>query len=146
MLLLYQSDRPDSTFAGDRSPLRIDRADASPFHRLRLAHRRRLYKGLKEGMRPVGTRPKLRMKLAADKPRVIFDLDHFHLGAVGGESGEDEPVLFKERTVPHVHLVPVAVALRDGGRAVDASRLAPLRQYAGLEPQPHGAAQLGPIV
>ena len=58
------------------------------------------------------------MKLAAEKPGVIFELDHLHQVAIRGETAQNHALGLVEVAVAVVEFVAVAVALRDLSLAV----------------------------
>ena len=69
-------------------------------------------------MCPIGAAFKLRMKLDADKPRVIGTFDRFDEATIGGKSGEQQSMLDEPIPILVVKLIPMAMALVDRGRVI----------------------------
>ena len=80
------------------------------------------------------------MELHADVPWVIFDLDNLGQAAVRGHAREDQTAFFELVPVFRVHLIAVAVAFLDLGRAIDLGHFRAFGQGRGIGAQTHGAA------
>ena len=88
-------------------------------------------------------RLQLRMELHADEPGMVGDLDDLRQHAVGRHAGEPQPAALQPLLVVDVHLVAVAVALADRGRAVDLARPAlPGCSTRLVGAEPHRAAEI----
>ena len=98
-------------------------------------------------MRAVRTGLKLRMELCAHKPRVIRKLHHFNNPVVRGSAAEYDSGRLQAIAVIVVHLVTMAVALRNQRLLIVQFRcLAASQQLAGIFAKAHGSAQLNHIL
>src|SRR5690348_7242087 len=96
----------------------------------------------KKRMRLEWLRFELRMKLAAEVPRVIRNLADLHVYAVRCLPGQSHAMTRKLGLELAVELVPVPVPLADVRRSVSLFGEASRRQPARIRTQPHGAAEL----
>src|SRR5947199_2649035 len=92
-------------------------------------------------MRRARTRFVLRVELAADEPRMSFQLHHLHELAVGRRAGDAHAALLELRHVLRIHLVAMAMALFDELRAVRLARERAFLQRARILAEPHRAAE-----
>src|SRR6266568_3367719 len=100
----------------------------------------------KERMAAAGRRGEFRMELAADEPRVRWQLDHLAQLLALGEAGGAQALVLQSLHVLVVHLVAMAVAFVDHVSAVDLAREAPGLERGALSSQPHRAAEIGLFV
>src|SRR5882672_3676875 len=100
----------------------------------------------KERMAAAGRRGEFRMELAADEPRVRWQLDHFAQLLALGEAGNAQALVLQPLHVLAVDFVAVAVAFVDHVRAVDLAREAPGLEGGALGAQAHRAAEIGLFV
>ena len=87
-------------------------------------------------------RLQLRVKLHADEPGVVRQLDDLGQAAVGRHAGEAQAGRAQAVDVVDVDLVAVAVALADRGLLVDAMHEAAALEHAGVGAKPHRAAEI----
>src|SRR6266705_2226227 len=99
-----------------------------------------------ERMPAAGRRGEFRMELAADEPRVRWQLDHLAQLLALGEAGGAQALVLQSLHVLVVHLVAMAVAFVDHVSAVDLAREAPGLERGALSSQPHRAAEIGLFV
>ena len=83
------------------------------------------------------------MELGADEPGVVGEFDDFDEVGVGIGADALHAVLLEVGEVAVVEFVAVAVALLDGGLAVDGVGLAAFAQLAGVGSEAHSAAHAG---
>src|SRR5215210_8570312 len=95
-----------------------------------------------EWVRPQRPALELRVKLAPDEERVVFELGYLDESSVGRGAGEDHPGLGKGVPVAVVDLVAVPVALVDEVLVVDLGRQSAWRDLARVVPEAHGATHL----
>src|SRR6266566_2335828 len=100
----------------------------------------------KERMAAAGRRGEFRVELAADEPRVRWQLDHLAQLLALGEAGNAQALVLQSLHVLVIHLVPMAVTFADHVSAVDLAREAPGLERGALSPQPHRAAEIGLLV
>src|SRR5467141_2067449 len=100
----------------------------------------------KERMAAAGRRGEFRMELAADEPRVRWQLDHFAQLLALGQAGNAQALVLQPLYVLALDFVPVAVAFVDHVRAVDLAREAPGLERGALGAQAHRAAEIGLFV
>ena len=62
-----------------------------------------------QGMGSTGGRFQLGVELAADKPRMLRELDHFNQGPIGGLTADDQPCVFQMPAVFIVDLITMPV-------------------------------------
>src|SRR5712691_10075572 len=97
----------------------------------------------KERMAAAGRRREFGMELAADEPRVRWQLDHLAQLLALGEAGNAQALVLQSLHVLVVDFVAVAVALVDHVRAVDLASEAPRFERGPLSPEPHRPAEIG---
>src|SRR5690348_1694931 len=102
----------------------------------------RAHEAGEQRVRPRGTGLELRVELAADKPGVIGELDHFPERAVRRQAGAAHPILREHVAVGVRHLVAVPMALADLERSIRLGDPGAGAQLAWVRAQPHGPAQL----
>src|SRR5258706_15865415 len=100
----------------------------------------------KERMAAAGRRGEFWMELAADEPRVRWQLDHFAQLLALGQAGNAQALVLQPLYVLAVDFVAVAVAFVDHVRAVDLAREAPGLERGALGAQAHRAAEIGLFV
>src|SRR5207249_8780876 len=100
----------------------------------------------KERMAAAGRRREFGVELAADEPRVRWQLDHLAQLLALGEAGNAQRIVLRSLHVLVILLVPLAVAFADHVSAVDLAREAPGLERGALSPQPHRAAEVGLLV
>src|SRR5438034_4060354 len=99
-----------------------------------------------ERMPAAGRRGAFRMELAADEPRVRWQLDHLAQLLALGEAGGAQALVLQSLHVLVVDFVAMAVAFVDHVRAVDLAREAPGLEHSALSTQPHRPAEIGLFV
>src|SRR4051794_3273794 len=87
------------------------------------------------------TRLVLGMELAADEPRVSFQLQHLYEFAVGRRAGHAHSALFELRHVLRIHLITMAMALLDELDAVRLARERAFLQRARVLAEAHRASE-----
>src|SRR6266850_3210307 len=97
----------------------------------------------KERMAAAGRRGEFRMELAADEPRVRWQLDHFAQLLALGQAGNAQALVLQPLYVLAVDFVAVAVAFVDHVRAVDLAREAPGLERSALGAKTHRPAEIG---
>src|SRR3989454_6949500 len=96
----------------------------------------------KERMAAAGRRREFGVELAADEPRVRWQLDHLAQLLALGEAGNAQALVLQSLHVLVIDLVAVAVALVDHVRAVDLARKAPGFEHRALSAQAHRPAEV----
>src|SRR5207245_11192443 len=100
----------------------------------------------KERMAAAGRRREFGVELAADEPRVRWQLDHLAQLLALGEAGNAQALVLQSLHVLVIHLVPMAVAFADHVSAVDLPREAPGLERGALRPLPPRAREIGLVV
>src|ERR1700752_456757 len=83
----------------------------------------------------------LGVELAADEPRMAFQLDDLHEFAVWGDSGDAQPLLLDGRNVLRIDLVTMAGELLGLLDAIRGAGDRAFAQGAGIFAEAHGAAE-----
>src|SRR5881394_4115014 len=92
-------------------------------------------------MRRARPRAILRMELATDEPRMIFELDDLDELSVGRDAGDVESFFFERRNVFGIHFITMTVALFDEIDTVRITRDRSLFQIARIFSESHRAAE-----
>lgn len=97
-------------------------------------------------MRAVRAGLQLRVRLRADEPGMLRQLDHLYDAAVRGLTGQKHAVLLKNLAVIVVDFIAVTMALVDDFLAVELIGLRGFIQYTGIGAKTQGAADIGDAV
>src|SRR5690606_9180027 len=113
---------------------------------LLLMGKRRVDESRKQRMAITWGRGELRMELAADEPRVIWHLYHFHEGAVHGATCHLQARSLQHVQISVVDLVAMTMALDNHFLAIALVSGRILFQTTLLRAQPHRAAHVRVLV
>ena len=83
---------------------------------------------------------KFRVKLTAEKPWMVFELDDLDQVAIGRQAAQGHPLGGKIRTITVVEFVAVAVAFGNLFPAVQFRRQSLILEKARITSQAHGSA------
>ena len=87
-------------------------------------------------------RGNFRVDLAAEKPWVIFQFDHFNQAVITGFSTDNQAGFDKLLQLGIVEFVTVTMALNDGIAAIYLMGQGTGYEITGLAAKPHGAAKI----
>src|SRR5665648_913460 len=119
--------------------------NASELHQAALLHGG-ADEGFEQRMRLKRPRLQFGMELHADEPGMVRDLDDLRQKSVGRQTREAQAGRLELIAVAHVHLVAVAVALGNAGRAVDLGDLTALGEHGVVSAETHGAAKIAVLL
>lgn len=92
-------------------------------------------------MRPIGSRFELRMKLAANKPWMVRQFNHFDDLMIWGEPAQHHPAGYQNIPVMIINLITMTVPFMNKRRLIGRIGARVLMKDAGIQPQPHGSVR-----